>query len=203
MTAVIPIVEGHGEQRSVRDLLQRIGYELLGGVHIEVLRPIRIPRSRIVREDELAKAVELAARKCLEKNRSDALILILLDADSDPACQLGPELTDWATSCRSDFHIATVIIVVEYETWFVGGAESLLDFLEVDLPAPENPEAQRHAKTWIRERFRRPSYTETIDQPAMTAAVDLSLVRQRCPSFARLCNILEHHVAATLDTSGA
>jgi len=193
MPTVIPIVEGHGEQKSIRILLQRIGIELLDAVHIEVLRPIRIPRSKLVQKLELEKAVELAARKSIEKGHPDALILIMLDADRDAPCVLGPKILKWAKRCRSDFEIACEIVVVEYETWFAGSAESLLDYIDLEEPTPENPEENRHGKAWIRQRYRGPAYSETIDQPAMTNALDLNLVKARCPSFDRLCRIIEMH----------
>jgi len=193
MSVVIPIVEGHGEQKSIRILLQRIGIELLDAVHIEVLRPIRIPRSKLVQESELQKAVELAARKATEQDHTDALILIMIDADKDAACVLGPKILKWAKGCRGDFEIACEFVVVEYETWFAGGAESLSDYIDLDGPAPENPEKNRHGKAWIRQRYQGPAYSETIDQPAMTNALDLQLVKARCPSFDRLCRILDVH----------
>jgi predicted ATPase len=37
----------------------------------------------------------------------------------------------------------------------------------------------------------RVKYSETIDQPAMTADMDLSLCRRRSPSFDKLCRELE------------
>ncbi len=193
MSVVIPIVEGHGEQKCIRILLQRIGIELLDAVHIEVLRPIRIPRSKLVQKPELEKAVELAARKSIELGHPDALILIMLDADKDAACTLGPKILNWAKRCRGDFEIACELVIVEYETWFAGAAESLSDYIDLEGPAPENPEENRHGKAWIRQRYQGPAYSETIDQPAMTNAVDLQLVKARCPSFDRLCRIIELH----------
>ncbi len=193
MAAVIPIVEGHGEQKSVRILLQRIGYELLDAYHIEVLRPIRVPKSKLIQEQELQKAVELAARKATAANQPDALVLIMLDGDNDLPCELGPKIVKWATEQRGDFVIACEIIAVEYETWFVGGAESLREYLNLDDLPPENPEEIPLGKGWIQKRYKGASYSETVDQPAMTNALDLTMVKDRCPSFARLCRLLERY----------
>ena len=50
---VVPIVEGHGEQQSaIRTLLVRLWTELLGGDYIDVLQPIRIPRSKLIQPAE-------------------------------------------------------------------------------------------------------------------------------------------------------
>lgn len=52
---------------------------------VEVPRPHRVSRGQLVKQAELARAVELEARRGAP---GDA-ILVLLDADRDPACQLG------------------------------------------------------------------------------------------------------------------
>lgn len=188
---VVPIVEGHGEQSAVRILLVRIWNELLDGEHLEVLRPIRQPRSQLVQEKELARAVDLAMLKLQTGARDDTagMVLVLLDADNDPPCLLGPELLRRAQRHRSDADVACVIANVEYETWFVAGAESLGKYLEPG-DVPESPEEKRCSKAWIEKRFRGPKYSETVDQPAMTARLDLELCRRRSPSFDKLCREL-------------
>jgi hypothetical protein len=191
---VLPIVEGHGEDNSVRILLQRIWGELLGGEYVEVLKPIRGKRHQLVRATDLGKALNLAVLKLREPDRQDpSMILVLLDADADLPCILGPNLLALAREIRADADVSCVIANIEYETWFVAAAESLGEFL--DLPEgsgiPEDPERVRHGKGWIQRKFRGPRYSETIDQPAMTQAMDLTLCRQRSPSFDKLCRELE------------
>jgi len=60
---VAPIVEGHGEDLAVRILLRRLWTELLGGEHIEVLKPIRSSRTKLIQTPELERAVDLAVLK--------------------------------------------------------------------------------------------------------------------------------------------
>src|SRR5437764_5214700 len=93
--AVAAIVEGHGEQQSaVRTLVSRIWVELLGGEFAHVLRPIRRPRYKVVRPDELLKAIDLADLKLKTViGYETKLILVLLDADHDLPCELGPRLS--------------------------------------------------------------------------------------------------------------
>ena len=43
---VLPIVEGQGEVESIRLLLERIWREVVGGEFIDVLQPIRSPKSK-------------------------------------------------------------------------------------------------------------------------------------------------------------
>ncbi len=192
---VAPVVEGHGEDRAVRILLQRIWTELLDGDYIHVIRPIRGSRHKLVRKEELERMITLAASKlkgsCAPRDLS--MVLVLLDADPDPACELGPRLRDYATESRPDVDVACVLANLEYETWFVAAAESLQEFLDVPADASnlDNPESARSGKGWIQKHFKGPKYSETLDQPRMTARMDLTLCRKRSPSFDRLCRELE------------
>jgi len=194
--AIAPIVEGHGEVASARKLLERIWRELLGGQFVEVLRPIREKRHRLSHNTgaALERAIELAAGK-LSALPPDLprLILVLVDANTDPPCVLGPQMLQTAQSRRSDQDITCIIANVEYETWFAAAAESLTEYLDLsgDSTNPTDPESQRCGKSWIEKRFKGVKYSETVDQPKMTARMDLALCRSRSPSFDKLCRELE------------
>jgi hypothetical protein len=193
----LPIVEGHGEDSSIRILLQRIWREILGGESLEVLKPIRGKRHRLVKPSELGRALNLAVPKLrAASSQSPAMILVLLDADSDLPCVLGPSLLALAKEVRGDADVSCVIANLEYETWFVAAAESLSAFLDLsrDSPIPSDPERDRQGKGWIQRKFRGTKYSETIDQPAMTRAMDLALCRRRSPSFDKLCRELERRL---------
>jgi hypothetical protein len=194
---VVPIVEGHGEDNSIRILLQRIWAELLGGDYVEVVKPIRGKRLKLIKTKELERALNLALLKLRATDFDGrAMVLVLLDADSDLPCTLGPELLSLARGIRADADVSCVIANIEYETWFAAAAESLSEFLDLSgVTASEDPERSRHGKGWIQRRFRRTRYSETIDQPAMTKAMDLSLCRRRSPSFDKLCRELESRKA--------
>lgn len=192
---VAPIVEGHGEVEAIRILLSRIWTELLGGEYIDVIRPIRFPRSKLIRKEGLTRPLKLALINLASAVESGepAMVLILLYADRDPACALGPEILRYATEVRSDADLSCVLAVVEYETWFVAAADSLRDYLNLP-PAdeiPQAPEASRLGKGWIDGHFKGTKYSETVDQPKMTDAMNLSLCRERSPSFDKLCRELE------------
>lgn len=195
---IAPIVEGHGEVAAVRGLLTRIWTELLGGEFLNVTRPIRQPRSRLMQREHLEKAVKLARLNLREAEPTGdpALVLILLDADEDAPCEKGPELLGWAKQCAGDIDSACVLAKVEYETWFVAAAESLQDhlLLPTEETIPEDPESARAGKGWIKRRFRGRRYSETLDQPKLTAAMDLAMCRKRSPSFAKLCEHLERRL---------
>jgi hypothetical protein len=167
---------------------------LLGGEYIEVLKALRGKRLKLVNEKELESALDLAVSKLRAKHSDDPeMVLILLDADSDLPCILGPQLLARAKGIRSDADISCVIVNVEYETWFVAAAESLTEFMDLarDSAVPDDPERTHQRKKWVQNRFRGISYSPTVDQPAMTKAMNLVLCRQRSPSFDKLCRELE------------
>jgi hypothetical protein len=192
---IAPIVEGHGEDGALRVLLQRVASEFLGGIHIEVSRPIRGKRMKLVQSRELGRAIDLATLKLKASESSDpAMILVLLDADEDIPCRLAPNVLAIAHQHRSDADVSCVIANVEYETWLIAGARTLDEYLDLsqDPELPKDPERLRLGKAWVQRRFRGSrSYSPTIDQPAMTSRMDLRLARERSPSFDKLCRELE------------
>lgn len=167
--------------------------ELLDGEYVEVLKPVRTSKLKLIQSAELARTVDLAVRilKTKPSVGDPELILILLDADHDLPCLLGPKLLDMARAGRSDIDIACVVVNVEYETWFIASAQSLGNYLDLsrDDHLPDDPENRRLGKAWIKRRFRK--YSETADQPAMTRVMDLAQCRLRSPSFDKLCRDLQ------------
>jgi hypothetical protein len=187
---VAPIVEGHGDSQAVPVLLRRIANELYAFYALEVLRPIRMPRTKATNEVELRRAVELARLKGAEAAALDdtTFVLMLLDADDDPPCMLAPRLL--RSAHRDDVDVSVVLANVEFETWFVGAASSLEDFLDLSAGGPPpQPEIQRCKKAWIEHRFKG-NYGESIDQEKLAARMDLAICRATCPSFDKLCREL-------------
>ncbi|MFY0575858.1 DUF4276 family protein [Cystobacter fuscus] len=176
------IVEGHGEVQAVPLLVRRLLKDLAPELHPTLLPPHRVSRGQLVKEDELRRAIELMARKVGDGGR----IHVLLDADDDLPCQLGPRLLDWARKQRPDRAVSIVIAKREYEAWFLASAESLQGYrgLPADLVAPPAPETVRNAKGWLGNHMPT-GYQETIDQPAFTSRFDLEAAR-RTDSFDKL-----------------
>ena len=195
---ILPIVEGHGEVECIRILLERIGYELLAEPYVEVRRPIRRPRSKLVQSSGLQDAIGLARNKLPEARakKRGATVLVLLDGDGDPPCELGPRLQVIAESSRPDADVVCVIAHLEYETWFVAAAESLVGHglvLADSEEVPADPESGSMRKNWIIQHMSgpHPGYRETLHQATFTAKMDLHLCRRRSPSFDKLCRELE------------
>jgi len=193
---VAPIVEGHGDEAAVPILLRRICAELIAGSAIDVLHPIRQPREKLIsnKNDCLAKSLGLAVNKLKQRRdpTTHALILLLVDADDDCAAQLGPRVLRLAREIRVDIDVSCVLAVHEFETWLVAGADSLRAYLKPgNIELPNSPEEFNCRKKWIEEWIRTPKYSETVDQPKLTAAMNLVECRRRSPSFDKLCRDLE------------
>lgn len=185
---IAPIVEGQGEVEAVPLLLRRLWSEMLGASGLEVLKPVRQPRLRLVQAEHLMRAVALAL---LKLGNDGGLVLLLIDHDPalEPPCELAPALTRIVRRERSDADFACVLANPEYETWFAAAADSLV--AAADLPGlPSDVEAARMKKAWVRQHLR-PTYSPTVDQPALTGRMDLRLCRRRSPSFDKLCRELE------------
>lgn len=176
------IVEGHGEVAAAPLLVRRVLAEFAGVPNVEIPTPIRIPRSSMVKDEALSRAVDLIARK----TAPNGSILVLLDADDDCPARLGPRLLATARKSRPDRRVAVVLANREYETWLMMGAESLRGRrgLPIDLSPPPNPDDVRDAKGWF-SRQMAGKYSETIDQAALTAKFDLHRAR-RHDSFDKL-----------------
>ena len=178
---VIPIVEGHSERESVPILLRKI-LNALEVFDLQIHRPIRVHRHRIVKEEELKKKIQYAAR-----TPSCESILVLIDADDDCAGDLGPQMHAWAGEARPDKPCKVVLAVTEYESWFLAGLDSLRGQygIPTDAEPPDPPEQVRDAKGAL-SRMMSHRYVETIHQPKLTGALDFHLTRERSPSFDKL-----------------
>ncbi len=113
------VVEGHGEREAVPALVRRIAQR--HNVVASVSQPIRVHRSKVVKEDELRRAVTLAAMRLAGRGG----VLVLIDADDDCPAELGPKMLAWAVSTRSDIPVAVVLAKTEFEAWFLAAAASI------------------------------------------------------------------------------
>ena len=184
MRRIAAIVEGHGEVEAAPVLLRRIAERLSPGVALELPRPIRVPRNRVVRAGELERAVALAAARV----GADGGVFVLLDANGDCPARLAPRLLERAAGARPDRDVRVVLAKMEYEAWFLAAAASLAGRagIDEDIVPPDDPEAVRDAKGWLSARMPpgRP-YRETLHQARFSAAIDLDLARA-APSFDKL-----------------
>jgi hypothetical protein len=121
MTTLATIVEGHGEDQAVPVLLRRIVADLKTPHPIQVIRPLRTSRSRLLKTGELERAVDFSSRRA----GPHGAVLILLDADDDCAAELATSLLTRANGVRTDGRIGVVLAKFEFEAWFIASIESL------------------------------------------------------------------------------
>ncbi|HNT26947.1 MAG TPA: DUF4276 family protein [bacterium] len=181
---IVAIVEGHGEETALPVLIRKIARE--NNIYNQlVIKPVfRIPATRLKKEGELERQVELAARSLPSENGA---ILILVDCDGENDCpaQEGPALLARAQAARKDKLISVVLAKKEFESWFIAAASSLrgVNRLSQTMPEPDDPESIRGAKEWLSgfmpQAF---PYAATIDQERLTIHFDMTLAR-RADSF--------------------
>lgn len=195
MIRLAAIVEGHGECEAVPTLIRRIATAIDPSLYIKIEPILRVPSSRLIKEEGVERSVELAVR--LAGRRVG--ILILMDCDRENGCPAidGPALLDRASKARPDIPISVVLAKKEYEAWFIAAAESLRGKrgLKNDLSIFTDPEEIRGAKEWLSNRMPPTDpYVETIHQASFTSAFDMNMARQRSDSFDKCYREIERLV---------
>jgi hypothetical protein len=190
MPRIVAIVEGHGEVAAVPALIRRIAAEVAPELPVEIPKPIRRPASKLLhRPEELEKDLELA----IATAGADGAVLLLLDCEDAPPCQLGPELSRRAALARPDFgNIFTSLAFREFESWFLAAAESLAGRrkLAATLQCPSDFEHIRDAKGWLTDNMTGSAvYQATVDQVALCQIFDMEMARGRSHSFNRFWRI--------------
>ena len=161
-------------------LLRRIAQEVRPSVRIEFLDAIRIGRQKLLREGEIERVTELAARKAGREGG----IVFLMDADDECPKQVALEILTRARRVRSDFKIRVVLAMREFESWVIGGIKSILDSSGT---LPLNPEGIRGAKEWIsRNLYQDSKYSPVLHQASLARRLDLQSARDNCSSFDKL-----------------
>jgi len=201
---IVPIVEGHGEERAVPCLLQRWLR------HREIQKYFEIPDLAINAKScgRLKAAYDKGRHIGIEhyiiaalRNKPDA-ILIVLDADDECLNRghgngLGPELLLRAKAVAPHVPLAVVIANREYEAWFLASltsirAKSLLpNNTRLQFNGPLNPESPRDCKGLI-AKLMGCRYEETVHQLKLTKGLTFSpRAKYRSPSYGKLLRDLE------------
>lgn len=185
MTSIVPIVEGHGEERAVQLLIRRIVEQYANRAWVDVRRPIRRPRGTLLDAAGMGASIELAVRR-----NPGCRVLVLLDADRACPVDVAQRIGAHAAAARPDVTTRVVVATCEYEAWLIAAVRSLAGRAGLPLEPlepPGDPETIRDAKGWLRAHMpdgRR--NVETIDQEKLTAVMDLDLART-ARSFDKSC----------------
>jgi hypothetical protein len=198
---VVVIVEGHGEDRAIRTLLERVWYELLGGDYIEVV-PWRGKQGQLRKKEGLGPVVEAATIKLHATERTDfrRLLLVMIDTEGQECPKtVAADRVGWAREVRSDAatEIACVMPNPMFETWFAAAADSLKgkNDMPPDLPKPEDPERDGLGKAWVKKHLSR-KYKETVDQPRFVGHMSITECRDASRSFRKLVKELQQRLPA-------
>jgi len=181
MTFIIaPIVEGHGDVAALPVLLRRIAPAL------QVKRPVRFPRSKLLSDEHLARAALIAAANIAE----NGAVLLVIDGDEDCAARMGLDLESRLQKVLPRRMSRVVIPVREFESWIVGG-DSRSGAQDSDTAG--NPKGR--IRQWLGV------YSETADQARLIASTDLGLLESRSRSFRRLLKVMAEFAKRADETS--
>lgn len=184
------LVEGHGEQGAVDNLIVRLSKDL--GLPRAWAPAIRWPNLH------LQRGIERGAGFIRTKPDADAL-LILRDEDDDCPAQQAPLIAAWLRELRLPFPVAVVLFHPEYEVLFLPCLDRMAGKL-LETGAAARPgllsgtrwegswESRRGIKEWLSAQFPpNRSYKPTLDQLPLTRMLDFSALRSaELPCFGTL-----------------
>jgi len=191
--SVATIVEGHAEVESIPLLLRRM-FAQMGATSVQVARPFRVKRNRVVKPGELERAINQTIRD----RDGVAGIMVLIDSDDDCPAELGVQLLERANK-TTQMPVSVVLAQREFECWLLGAKESLrgINGIAENATAPPNPENIRGAKEHLtRNMTRGRRYLAVDDQVTFADKFDLALARKRCASFDKCFREVEYLVHA-------
>lgn len=173
------VVEGRAD-RTISGLVRRYLAQR-GHTGLLVGKPISAKdRGKLLKDGELERFVKLAAHE-----PGAIAVLVLFDADRDPACKLGPESLERVEG-ESPVPVKICIAIRTIENWILASAETTLKDAE-PLPDPEGTGAV-HA---IKESMKPGAYNKPAHQPGLIEKIDFERARARCPSFDRFLRIID------------
>lgn len=188
MASVI-IVEGHSEVESIPILFRRIHSEFEPKRYFSILQNniIRIPRSTLMREGEIERAVTAASIR-LDREGN---ILVIIDADNDEPIALEQMLNLKAKAAVPHLNVEVVVAVREYESWIIYSISSVVGRrgFANEIVLPFNIENISGAKEWLSRHMIGKTYSETQDCPAISAIMDLALCKNSV-SFKRFFDVV-------------
>lgn len=175
------LVEGHGEQGAVDNLITRLSRDL--GISRTWAPAIRWPNLH------LQRGIEKGASFIRSKSDADAL-LILRDEDDDCPAQQAPLIATWLRELRLPFPAAVVLFHPEYEVLFLPCLEQMAG-KSLGTGAAARPgvlpgtrwegpwESHRGIKEWLSAQFPpNRSYKPTLDQLPLTRMIDFAALRK-------------------------
>lgn len=188
------IVEGDGEIEALPVLLRRIRDWKTPDAQVQIQRPVRLPRGKILKcERDLERHLILAAEKCLQ----NGWILIVFDSDNACPKELAERIRTFASTVVAHRRVSVVIPHCEFEAWFIAAYNRT----EATSANNVDPERIRDAKGWVAQHTLGGAYREVLDQPKLSAKMDLETALVHSRSFRKLCKDWIENVAPELNPS--
>ncbi len=167
------VVEGRGEVQAVPLLLRKL-LRQRGEYRDLVGRPVPCNgRENALKPKGLEGKVAVAAVR-----PGCRCVLVLLDGEGDPVCELGPELLSRSRPAAAGKEVVVCLADAKYEDWLVASAESL-DVAGLSY-APE-----RDSVKVLKEALHPSKYVKPSWQPRLTNDLDFDLASERNGSLAR------------------
>jgi len=195
MERLLLIVEGHGEISAGRVLISRILQEKFEiytcSIELQRRKDICHLKSRgWTRFRDYLRAAYL----------ENCPILWILDCDDDCALEIAQELTQQANSIPVRQAVAFALLPREFETMFLYDIDAAITALSLDpkTQRPAEPKEIRGAKGWLSRQMKGNGiYKETVDQPRITARLNLDMLEQDYRDFRHLIEALRWLCTAT------
>lgn len=197
--AIIPIVEGHSEVISVPLLLRRIMFEIMHVWDVDVAKPFLVKRYKVVKEEELERAITQALRAREGEGFKPGAVMVLLDTDPDPCPVDLAEMLKKRAQLVTNLPVAVVLPQMEFEAWFLAVKDLLRGECGIrnDANPPPAPEEIRAAKAALsRNMVEGRRYLEIQDQPTLVQRMDLVACGERSRSFNKLVREMTHLIEA-------
>lgn len=199
---IVPVVEGHGEERAVPVLVRRWLEHRNFHRRFEVQDPAVNAKGcgtlKAAYDRKRHVGIEHYIQAAL--NARPAAILVVLDADKECLTRpkgngLGPELLQRAQAVAGPVPVSVVVANRTYEAWLLAGRAALYrcDLVARDAPLRKlsSPESRAGSKGTLSEFLIEP-YSPPVHQPRLTESISFSSGSQRrAPSFGKLLRELE------------
>ena len=214
MKRLVLLGEGHGETAALPILVRKILQDRHEVIRLPLYDPVlRSKPAQLVKWDkeksraDYQKWIERVALAARYADGGGILAVFDGDAKEFPAGSSFPfcaataarEMVKAASEAGAGkiCSLAVVFACVEYETWLIAGLESFVGRRLEDGSVPlreglkfPSGDWESHGKRWLEKNF--PGYRPTRHQSALTARLDLGVVREKnLRSFARLENAIE------------
>ena len=158
--------------------------------HCDVLKPYRVPKSKIMQfGDDLRTAVTFGARK-IEEIGGRGGVLIVADADDDCPANSHEEFLAFRQAHQFNVNVSFVLATKEYEAWMIACGEQMREHREIrdDAASHPQPESVSGAKGYFERNILLPerTYSETVDQAKFTNLIEIDVTSSSCRSFRKL-----------------